>query len=105
MTHYHFFLNGRVICLISVLLPNDTGLSEPSVPCDRTAPIATLLTSVVNMKGFLKSGYLNKGSLQSKVLQVSKDFLYSSVSNTGAFPFSCCVTGLLILAKSRMNFL
>ncbi len=50
-----------------------TGLSWGIFPCDKTAPNAKLLASVVRMNGFSKSGYCNTGSLIKSFLQVSND--------------------------------
>lgn len=40
-----------------VLEAHATGLSDPILPCDKTAPIAKFDASVVRMNGLVKSGY------------------------------------------------
>ena len=75
------------------------------VPWLRTAPMASLLASVVNMKGLVKSGYCSKGSVVSSVFKEMKASFVLSLQISGVFFFSSSVKGLAILLQLGINLL
>jgi hypothetical protein len=74
-------------------------------PWLKTAPIASLLASVVNTKGLVKSGYCNIGSEISEFFKVTKAFSVSSSQTYWAFFVNSSVNGLAILPKLGINLL
>ena len=75
------------------------------VPWLKTAPFASLLASVVNTNGLVKSGYCHKGSVVSSVFRVKKAVSVLSFQVWGTFFFNNSFNGLAILLKFGINLL
>ena len=66
--------------------------------------MASLLASVVNTNGLVKTGYCGKGSVVNDIFRVEKLFLFCH-SKYKVFFFKSSVNGLAILLKFGMNLL
>ena len=68
-------------------------------------PTVSLLASVVNTKGLVKSGYCNNGSVVSSNFKVTKAVSVLSFQVYGTFFFNNSVNGLAILLNFGINLL
>jgi len=81
------------------------GKSFPTGPWLKMAPTTSLLASVVNTNGLVKSGYCNSGSVVSSDFKVTKAVSVLPFQVYSTFFFNNSVNDLAVLLKFGINLL